>query len=45
MFNKTKSKNKNWFCKSYLQCFSNEIILNNHKKDCLLINCNERTKL
>ena len=24
MFNKTKSKNKKWFCESCLQCFSSE---------------------
>ena len=45
IFNKNKSKNKKWFCKSCLQCFSNEIILNNHKKDCLLINDKQRIKL
>ena len=45
MFNETKSKNKKWFCKSCLQCFSNEIILNKHKKDCLLINGRQRIKL
>ena len=45
MFNKTKSKNKKWFCKSCLQCFRDEIILNNHKKDCLLINGKQRIKL
>ena len=28
MFNKTKSKNKKWFCKNCLQCFSSE-----HGKD------------
>ena len=42
MFNKNKCKNKKWFCKSCLQCFSNEIIPNNHKKDCLLINGKQR---
>ena len=45
MFNKTKSKNKKWFCKSCLQCFSSENILNNHKKNCLLINGRQRIKL
>ena len=38
MFNKTKSKNKKWFCKSCLQCFSSEKILNDHGKGYLLIN-------
>ena len=27
MFNKTKNKNKKWFCKSCLQCFSRENVL------------------
>ena len=45
MFNKTKSKNKKWFCESCLQCFSNEIVLNKHRKDCLLINGKQRIKL
>ena len=35
---KTKCKNKKWFCKSCLQCFSNEKVLIEHNKDCLLIN-------
>ena len=31
MFHKTKNKNKKWFCKSYLQCFSSENVLIKHK--------------
>ena len=27
MFRKTKNKNKKWFCKSRLQCFSSENVL------------------
>ena len=38
MFHKTKNKNKKWFCKSCLQCFSKENILIRHKEDCLSIN-------
>ena len=38
MFHKTKNKNKKWFCKSCLQCFSNEKVLIKHKEDCLSIN-------
>ena len=38
IFHKTKNKNKNWFCKSCLQCFSNEKVLIKHKEDCLSIN-------
>ena len=37
MFHKTKSKNKTWFCKSCLQCFSSENVLIKHKEDCLNI--------
>ena len=43
MFNKAKSKNKKWFCKSCLQCFSCKKILNG--KNCLLINGGQRIKL
>ena len=32
MFSKTK--NKKWFCKSCLCCFSSECVLNSHKRDC-----------
>ena len=38
MFHKTKNKNKKWFCRSCLQCFSSENVLINHKEDCLSIN-------
>ena len=38
VFHKTKNKNKKWFCKSCLQCFSGENILIKHKEDCLSIN-------
>ena len=38
MFHKTKNKNKKWFCKSCLQCFSSEKVLIGHKEDCLSIN-------
>ena len=37
MLHKTKSKNKKWFCKTCLQCFSSEIILIKHKENCLSI--------
>ena len=32
MFNKTKNKNKKYFWKSCLQCFSCENVLTEHKK-------------
>ena len=38
MFHETKNKNKKWFCKSCLQCFSSENVLIKHKEDCLSIN-------
>ena len=37
-FHKTKNKDKNWFCKTCLQCFSGENILIKHKEDFLSIN-------
>ena len=45
MFHNTRNKNKNWFCKSCLQCFSGEIVLAKHKKDCLSINDKQSVKL
>ena len=37
MFYKTKNKNKKWFCRSCLKCFSKENVLIKHKDDCLSI--------
>ena len=37
MFHKTRNKNKKWFCKSCLQCFSSDNVLIGHKEDCLSI--------
>ena len=45
MFNKTKNKNKKYFCRSFLQCFSSENVLNGHKKYFLLINGGQNVKL
>ena len=45
MFNKTKNKNKKWFCKSCLQCFSSEKVLEEHGRDCLMINGGQNVKL
>ena len=45
MFHKTKSKNKQWFCKSSLQCFSGEYVLIKHKENCLSINGKQPVKL
>ena len=38
MFHKTKNKNKQYFCKSCLQCFSSKNVLTEHKEVCLDIN-------
>ena len=35
---KTKNKNKKYFCKSCLQCFSSKNVLTEHKEICLNIN-------
>ena len=38
MFHKTKNKNKKYFCKSCLECFSSKNVLTKHKEVCLSIN-------
>ena len=38
LFHKTKNKNKKYFCKSCLQCFSSKNVLTERKKVCLTIN-------
>ena len=38
MFSRTKNRNKKHHCISCLQSFTTEEILNQHKKECLLIN-------
>ena len=45
IFLKTKNKNKKYFCKSCLQCYSSESVLTEHKKDCLNINGKQSVKL
>ena len=45
MFHKRKNKNKKYFCKSCLQCFSSKIVLTEHKKVCLSINGEQSVKL
>ena len=45
MFHKAKNKNKKWFCKSCLQCFSSENVLIKHKENCLSINGKQSVKL
>ena len=45
IFYKRKSKNKKWFCRSCLQCFSSENVLTKHKEDCLSINGKQSVNL
>ena len=45
MFRKTKNKNKKYFCKSCLQCFSNKNMLTKHKEVCLSINGAQSVRL
>ena len=45
MLHKTKNKNKKWFCRSCLQCFSNKNVFNNHKENCLCSNGVQPVKL
>ena len=44
MYSKTEHKNKKHFCMSYLQNFTTEEILSQHKKQCLLINESQTVK-
>ena len=44
-FTKTKDKNKKWFCRSCLQCFSGESVLIRHKENCLSISGKQSVKL
>ena len=45
MCNKTKNKNKEYFCKCSLQCFSSEKVLIEHIENCLIINGKQNLKL
>ena len=45
MFHKTKNKNKNYFCKNCLQCFSSKNVLKEHKEVCLSINGAQSVRL
>ena len=45
MFNKTKNKNKKYFFRYCLQCFSSENVLAEHKENCLVINGKQNLKL
>ena len=45
MFNKRKNKNKKYFCKCCLECFSSEKVLTEHKENCLVIKGKQNKKL
>ena len=45
MCNKTKNKNKKYFCKCCLQCFSSDNVLIKHKENCLIVTGKQRVKL
>ena len=45
MFHKTKNKNKKYFCKSCLQCFSSKNVLKKHKEVCLSIDGAQSVRL
>ena len=45
MFHKTNNKNKKYFCKSCLNCFSSKNELTEHKKVCLSINGAQAVRL
>ena len=45
MYNKTKHKEKKWFCMRCLQYFSSQNVLNKHKENCLLINSEQKVEL
>ena len=40
MVHERKNKNKKYFCRRCLQCFSSNNVLTEHKEDCLGINVN-----
>ena len=44
-FHKATNKNKKYFCKSCLQCFSSRKILTEHKEVCLRINSAQSVRL
>ena len=45
IIHKTKTKNKKYFCKSCLQCFSSKNVLTEHKEICLSINGAQSVRL
>ena len=45
MFHETKNKNKKYFCRSCLQCFSSKNVLTKHKEVCLSIDGAQSVRL
>jgi len=45
MYNKTKHKERKYFCMYCLQCFSSEDVLNKHKTECIVINGEKAVKM
>ena len=45
MYNQTKHTRRKHFCMHCLQCFKSEIVLNNHKETCIIINGAQAIKL
>ena len=45
MFNQTKYEGKKHFCMHCLQCFSSEIVLNNHRDNCIQLNGAQAVKM
>ena len=45
MYNQTKHKERKHFCMHCLQCFSSEIVLNNHKDNCIKVNGTQAVKM
>ena len=45
MFNKGKNKNKKYFCRYCLQCFTSKNVLTEHKENCLVIKGKQNVKL
>ena len=45
MYQQTKHKERKHFCMHCLQCFSSEIVLNNHKENCIIINGKQAIKM
>ena len=45
MYNQTKHKERKYFCRYCLQCFSSEKVLTNHKENFIVINGKQAIKM